>query len=241
VIAGLVSSHSKADWYLMRGTGMVALVLLTLTLTAGIAGVRRWSSPGWPRAVVTFVHRNVALLAVVFLALHVVTAVIDPYVSIGWLAAVVPLASHWDSLWVGLGAVSLDIMVALVATSLVRGHLSHRVWRTVHWLAYASWPLALVHGFESGTDSATGWARAVYIASIVVVAAAVAWRLRPTPSTVPVPAFAGDDPGIRPPDLLAGDDPGIRPPDLLAGDDPGIRPPGALAGGGPAHRMKEIS
>ena len=115
-------------------------------------GPRSRSGPGWPRAMVTFLHRNLALLAVVLLAVHITTAIIDPYVSIGWLAAVVPLASHWRSIWVGLGALALDVMLALVVTSLVRTHLSHRVWRTVHWLAYAAWPLAVVHGFESGTE-----------------------------------------------------------------------------------------
>ena len=191
MIAAVTGSHSKEIWYLMRGTGLVSLILLTLTLTAGIAGAQRWSARGWSRAAVTFVHRNASLLAVAFLAVHITTAVIDPYVSIGWLAAVVPFVSHWKSVWVGLGAVAVDIMIALVVTSLVRSHLSHRVWRAVHWLAYACWPLAVVHGFESGTDSSTGWAQAVYIASVVAVTAAAGWRLtRPAAEPVPRPATA---------------------------------------------------
>jgi sulfoxide reductase heme-binding subunit YedZ len=201
-VIALISTTSKDNWYLMRGTGMVALVLLTLTLVAGIAGVRRWSTESWPRSVVTFLHRNVALLAVVFLAIHITTAVIDADVSVGWLAAVVPFASHWKSLWVALGAISVDIMLALVVTSLVRTHLSHRVWRSIHWLAYASWPLAVLHGFESGTDSTTGWARAVYIVSIVGVAAAVVWRLVRPPSHVPTAPFTIADtapPGVAGP------------------------------------------
>jgi sulfoxide reductase heme-binding subunit YedZ len=185
VIASLAATHSKEIWYLMRGTGLVSLLLLTFTLTAGIAGVRRWSTTTWPRAVVAFLHRNLALLAVVLLAVHITTAMIDPYVSIGWLAAVVPFVSHWKSLWVGLGALALDTIIALVVTSLLRPRLGHRLWRTVHWLAYASWPLAVVHGFESGTDSSTIWARTVYIVAILAVAGAVAWRLRTGPTTVP--------------------------------------------------------
>jgi sulfoxide reductase heme-binding subunit YedZ len=199
MIAALSASHSTYNWYLMRGTGMVALVLLTLTLTAGIAGVRRWSMDGWPRAVVTFLHRNVALLAVVFLVIHIVSAMLDPYVSIGWLAAVVPFVSHWDSLWVGLGALSLDIMLALVVTSLIRTHLSHRVWQSVHWLAYASWPLAVLHGFESGTDSPDLWARAVYVISIIVVAAATIWRLRQNPVEEPTAPFSVATASFTPP------------------------------------------
>jgi sulfoxide reductase heme-binding subunit YedZ len=203
MIAALTGTHSKEIWYLMRATGMVALVLLTLTLAAGIAGVRRWSARGWAQATMTFLHRNVALLAVILLAIHVVTAIVDPYVSIGWFAAIVPLTSHWKSLWVGLGALSLDIMVALVITSLIRSHLPHRLWRAVHWLAYASWPLAVVHGFGSGTDSSTGWARAVYVASIVVVGAAVAWRISPKADPAPT-AFPDSGRARRQPADLTG-------------------------------------
>jgi sulfoxide reductase heme-binding subunit YedZ len=194
VIATLSAAHSKEIWYLMRGTGMVSLVLLTATLVAGVAGVRRWSSDGWPRAVVAYLHRNVALLAVVFLAVHIVSAMLDPYVSIGWLAAVVPFISHWKSLWVGLGALAVDAMLALVVTSLLRSHLRERTWRAVHWVAYSCWPLALAHGFTSGTDSSTGWARAVYVVAIVVVAGAVAWRLLPRRPLVVPASFAAAGP-----------------------------------------------
>src|ERR1700733_14759238 len=168
-------TQSKELWYLMRASGLVALVLLTLTMVAGVVNVRRFATARWPRAVVALLHRNVALLAVVFLAVHVVTAALDTYVAVGWLAAVLPFTSQWDRLWVGLGTASVDIMIALVVTSLLRARLTHRVWRAVHWLAYASWPLAMAHGFESGPDSGAWWARSVYVISLLAVVAAVAW------------------------------------------------------------------
>jgi methionine sulfoxide reductase heme-binding subunit len=179
-------THSKEVWYLMRASGLVALVLLTLTMVAGVVNVRRFATTRWPRAVMALLHRNVALLAVVFLAVHVVTAAVDTYVAVGWLAAVLPFTSQWDRLWVGLGTASVDIMIAVVVTSLLRARLTHRVWRAVHWLAYASWPLALIHGFAAGTDSGTGWARAVYVGAVAAVLAAAGWRLRRlTPTLVP--------------------------------------------------------
>jgi methionine sulfoxide reductase heme-binding subunit len=166
-------THSKELWYLMRASGLVALVLLTLTMVAGVVNVRRFATARWPRAVMALLHRNVALLAVVFLAVHVVTAALDTYVAVGWLAAVLPFTSQWDRLWVGLGTASVDTMIALVVTSLIRARLSYRTWRAVHWLAYASWPLAMIHGFAAGTDSGTGWARAVYVGAMAAVLAAV--------------------------------------------------------------------
>jgi predicted ferric reductase len=171
-------SQSKVLWYVMRASGLVALVLLTLTMVAGIVNVRRYATPRWPRAVIALLHRNVSLLAVVFLGVHVATAVIDTYVSVGWLAAIVPLTSHWDRFWVGLGTFSVDMMIALVVTSLLRSRLSHRTWRAVHWLAYASWPLAMAHGLGAGTDSGALWAEAVYAVSALAVVAAAGWRLR---------------------------------------------------------------
>jgi predicted ferric reductase len=182
------ANSSKDIWYLMRGTGFVALLLFTLTVVGGIVNVKRYARPGWPRLVTALLHRNVALLSVVFLAIHIVTAELDSYVKIGWLAAVVPFTSGWKPMWVGLGTVAVDCLLAIVVTSLMRSRLSHRVWRAVHWLAYVSWPLAVAHGFGSGTDRATTWARALYVLSIGVVALAVGWRLLGQPSPIPTPA-----------------------------------------------------
>jgi DMSO/TMAO reductase YedYZ heme-binding membrane subunit len=175
-------TQSKEMWYLMRGSGLVALILLTLTMVGGVVNVRRFATPRWPRAVIALLHRNVALLSVIFLAVHVATAALDSYVPVGWFATVIPFTSRWDRFWVALGTAAVDLMVALVVTSLLRSRLRHRTWRAVHWLAYACWPLAIVHGFAAGTDSGTGWAQGVYVAALISVAAAMAWRLR-RPST----------------------------------------------------------
>jgi predicted ferric reductase len=171
-------TQSKELWYVMRASGLVSLILLTLTLVLGVVNVRRYATPRWPRAVTTLLHRNVAVLAVVFLGVHVGTAVIDTDVPVGWWAGLVPLASRWDRFWVGLGTLSVDIMIALVVTSLLRARMTHRTWRAVHWLAYASWPLAMAHGFGSGTDSSAWWARGVYVVCLLAVAGAVVWRLQ---------------------------------------------------------------
>jgi DMSO/TMAO reductase YedYZ heme-binding membrane subunit len=186
-------TQSKEMWYLMRGSGLVALILLTLTMVGGVANVRRFATPRWPRAVTALLHRNVALLSVAFLAVHVATAALDSYVPVGWFAAVIPFTSRWDRFWVALGTAALDLMTALVVTSLLRSRLRHRTWRAVHWLAYACWPLAVAHGFTAGTDSGTRWAQAVYVGALISVAAALAWRWRRRPTSAPVlrpPGFA---------------------------------------------------
>lgn len=172
---------AKAAWYLMRSSGFVAFGLLTLTLALGVANVARWERGRWTRAVAALVHRNASLLATVFLAIHVVTAVSDKYVSIPVLAAIVPGMSGYDPLWVGLGALSLDVTAALVVTSLLRHRLGRRTWRVVHWVAYLAWPAALVHaigaGSGNGVDTGQWWSTAIYVSAGFVVALAIAVRL----------------------------------------------------------------
>ena len=147
---------SIALWYASRATGVVSLLLLTLVVMLGILVNRQGRLPGLPAFAVTGLHRSLSLLAVLFIAVHVATAVIDPYVSIGLAAVVIPFASAYQPLWLGLGAVALDLIAALVVTSLARAHLSRRAWRGIHWLAYAAWPVALVHGLGSSTDLRSG-------------------------------------------------------------------------------------
>jgi sulfoxide reductase heme-binding subunit YedZ len=172
-------------WYASRATGVVALLLMTAVLLLGLLVTRQGRLPGLPRFAVTGLHRNLSLIAVVFVVLHVLTAVADSYVNIPLTAAVVPLTSPYERLWLGLGAVSLDITIAVVVTSLLRRHLSRRLWRGVHLLAYASWPVAWVHSVFSSGDLRHGGLFVLAVACAVVVVIAVLWRLAVAGRDVP--------------------------------------------------------
>ena len=181
----MLASSSQALWYLTRGTGLVSLLLLTASVVLGVVGVKRWASARWPRFVTAGLHRNVSLLAVAFLVVHIVTAVADSYVTITWLNAFVPFSGTYRPLWLGLGAVAGDLLLALILTSLARPFIGYRAWRAVHWAAYACWPVALLHALGTGTDANHGWGLALTVGSLAVVAAATAWRLaRPRPARV---------------------------------------------------------
>ncbi len=164
-------------WFATRGAGIVSLLLFTAVVGLGVMTSVRWQAPSWPRFLTAEVHRRLALLSVVFLALHIVTAVVDPYASLGWISALVPFASSYRPLWLGLGVVSLDLVLALIATSLLRARIGRRAWRAIHWTAYASWPLALVHGIGTGSDAAAPWMLGIDAACLAIVGAAVAWRI----------------------------------------------------------------
>ncbi len=178
-------SGTTAFWYASRATGIVALVLLTAVLVLGILVNRQGRLPGLPRFAVTDIHRNLSLLSVAFIAIHVLTAVLDTFVHIPLLSAVIPFASGYERLWLGLGAVSLDIMLAMIVTSLLRGRMSRLLWRAIHLLAYASWPVAFAHSVGSSTDLQHGWMLDLAIGCAMIVAAAVIWRLAHAARQVP--------------------------------------------------------
>jgi predicted ferric reductase len=178
-------SADTALWYASRATGVVCLLLITAVVLLGILVTRQGRLPGLPRFAVTGLHRNLSLLAVLFLVIHVVTAILDPFVTIGWVATVVPLASPYRPVWIGLGAVALDLMAALVLTSLARARIGRRAWRAVHWLAYACWPLSLAHGLGSSGDLRSGPLLWLSAACATAVAAALAVRALARASQVP--------------------------------------------------------
>lgn len=165
-------------WYATRASGLMALILLTLTMVLGLTTSTRSRARRWPGFAQQEMHRRVSILAVVFLGIHVLTSVLDTFVHIGWVAVVVPFTSGYQSFWVGVGAVSLDLMLAVFVSSLVRARIGAGTWRAIHWLAYLSWPVALAHTFGMGTDSREHWVVVLGAVCIAAVGAAVAWRVR---------------------------------------------------------------
>jgi methionine sulfoxide reductase heme-binding subunit len=164
-------------WYTTRGAGAVSLVLLTAVVVLGIMSSRRFEATGWPRFLTTGLHRNLALVALVFLALHIVTAVVDPFTSLGWTAAVIPFSSYYRTFWLGLGTISAELFAAVTVTSLVRRFIGQRAWMAVHWLSYAAWPVGVVHGLGTGTDAWSAWLFALTCGCIGLVGFAVVYRV----------------------------------------------------------------
>jgi methionine sulfoxide reductase heme-binding subunit len=166
----------SAYWYLTRSTGAVSLILLTLSVALGVAGPVRFSSPRWPRFVLDSLHRNVSLLAIAFLLVHILTAVLDSFAPISFSDAIVPFAGSYRPFWLGLGAIAFDLLLAVALTSMVRRRLGYGAWRATHWLAYACWPIALLHGLGTGSDVKSTWLLVLNFACLAVVGLAVGIR-----------------------------------------------------------------
>ena len=174
-MSGLLDDQTL--WYVSRATGLVSLILLTITLLLGVTASTRLASANWPRFVTQGLHRNVSLFAVVLLVVHVAAVVVDDYVPIHLSDVIIPFRAAYRPFWLGLGVVSFDLLIVLVITSLLRQRLGYGTWRVVHWIAYASWPLAVVHGLGTGSDPRQRWALVLTVACAVVVLLAIAWRI----------------------------------------------------------------
>ena len=170
---------SELAWHLSRATGVVGLVLMTAVVVLGLLTSGRRRPSGATTTVVVALHRWLALGVVAFLVVHVVTAVADGYVDIGWLATLVPLTSGYETWQVALGTLTVDLLLAVVVTSLLRHRIPERAWRAVHWLGLAAWPVALVHGFAMGTSDRPVL-RGATVLCTVVGSAAIGWRLTAT-------------------------------------------------------------
>jgi methionine sulfoxide reductase heme-binding subunit len=165
-------------WYFGRATGFVALILLTAIIVLGVLGPLRVSTTSWPRFAIRTVHRDMSLLALLVIVVHVVVLLLDGYVHIPLSAAVLPFGSSYQPFWTGMGALAFDLLLAIIVTSLMRRRLGYGTWRFIHWFTYVSWPIAVAHGIGAGSDSSSAWALCLTIVCIAIVAAAVAMRVQ---------------------------------------------------------------
>lgn len=171
---------SSPLWYITRSTGISAFVVLTLTTLLGVASTQRaLASRAWPRFATQQLHRNISLLAMALLVVHIVTTLLDSYVDVGWLSMVIPFWSSYRTTGVALGTLAFDLIALVTVTSLVRLRLSARLWRALHLTSYAAWPLALLHFLLTGTDTAHGrWGIWLGLGCAAAVLAAGGLRVR---------------------------------------------------------------
>jgi DMSO/TMAO reductase YedYZ heme-binding membrane subunit len=161
---------------------MVALILFTLVATLGTLVANRVGGTVVGRFEVNELHRSVSIVAVIFLALHITTTVIDSYVPTGWISILVPMTSAYRRVGVAVGAVAFDLILAVWLSSLLKVRVKNETWRFIHWFSWLAFSSALVHAYLTGTDAKNGVGLAVVAACAACVAAAALWRYvkRPT-------------------------------------------------------------
>jgi len=188
--AAAAVAGSQDLWFVSRASGLALLVAFSAVMVLGVAARLGSASKRWPRFVLAELHRTLALFSVAFLGLHVVTAILDPFVRIGWAATVLPFTSPYRTLAIGLGTLAVDLGGAVLVTSVARRRLGYRAWRAVHWLAYLAWPVAFVHSLAAGTDLRIWWVALIEWGCAAAVATAIVARLlqrirHPAPASEP--------------------------------------------------------
>lgn len=177
VLTTATASNPSPLWFATRGAGVVTLVVLSVTVILGIVTSLRWEGRNTPRFVTATLHRNLSLFAIVLLAVHIAAAVLDPFAGIRAADAVIPFAGAYRTVWLGLGVLAAEVLAAVALTSVARRRVGPRTWRVIHWTAYASWPLAMIHGLGTGTDAQEPWLIGVSAACATGVMLALVMRL----------------------------------------------------------------
>ena len=172
-----MTSWNAVTWDTARAGGLISYVLLTTAVCLGLVLRNRWQSTRWPRLVTNELHGYVSLLALVFIAVHVVAVAVDPFTHFGLSAVLVPFASHYRPVWMGLGIVALYLLLAVWVSSRLRRRIGHRLWRRIHVLAFAVYLAATLHGLGTGSDTRTIWGGALYTTSVALVGSLLAVRL----------------------------------------------------------------
>lgn len=168
-----------ALWYLARGTGVVCLVMLTVSVVLGVGSRSGRPAFGLPRFAVALVHRNASLIAIGLVVIHMTSLFFDPYAQLRLVDLVVPFGAAYRPLWLGLGTLAAEALFVVVVTSLLRARIGVGAWRSIHWISYGLWPAAWLHGFFTGSDSGEVWLRVIAIGCVLAVAAAGVWRCVP--------------------------------------------------------------
>ena len=166
-------------WFVARGSGMVAYVLLTAAVIVGIALSRRWHSAIWPHLMVERVHRWLTSTLYAFLLIHTVAIWQDPFTHFRLVDVLVPFASTYRPVWLSMGIVAAELGLAIGASALLRRWIGYRVWHVLHLLTYLLFPLSLLHALGTGTDTRMTWATFLYVWSVLLVLGALIWRTLP--------------------------------------------------------------
>ena len=175
-VVAAIGGNPKVLWYLTRATGIIAILLLALVVILGMVTATKAAPKGFAKFLVPDLHRRLSISAAVFLGIHIVTALLDSFVHIGLAASIIPFVSSYRPIWVGFGAISFDLLLVVIATSVARHRFSQGPWKKIH---YASWlvvTFAIFHAMGTGSDARVGLVEGIYMALVGVVALAAIFR-----------------------------------------------------------------
>jgi sulfoxide reductase heme-binding subunit YedZ len=169
-------SSSPAIWYAARASGVAAYVVLSIVVSLGLTLGKKAQSPRWPRFSIEEVHRFGGLLVGSLIGVHVVAIAVDSFLPFSLTQLLVPFTASYRPLWTGLGIAAAELLVALAITNHYRRRLPYRFWRRAHYLNFAIWAFASLHGLMGGTDRGALWLAILYGLSVATVLMLLLWR-----------------------------------------------------------------
>jgi sulfoxide reductase heme-binding subunit YedZ len=157
--AASTTLQSHGWWLASRASGLVALVLVTISVGLGLAMAGKvMRRPGLSRKLLA-IHEQTALAGIVAIAVHGITLLGDPWLHPGISGVTVPFAMGFRPLWTGLGVVAGYLAVLLGLSFYARRRIGARLWRKAHRATVVVYLLGLVHAFGAGTDASAVWFR----------------------------------------------------------------------------------
>jgi methionine sulfoxide reductase heme-binding subunit len=169
-------TSSPAIWYAARASGVAAYVVLSIVVSLGLALGGKAQNRRWPRFSVEEIHRFGGLLVGSLIGVHVLAIAADSFLPFSLTQLLVPFTSTYRPLWTGLGIAAAEILVALAITNHYRRRLPYGFWRRAHYLNFAVWGFAALHGLMAGTDRGAPWLAVVYGVSVATVLMLLLWR-----------------------------------------------------------------
>ena len=182
-LAGVLSQpisiiDSKMFWYISRGSGIIAFLLLWLSMLLGLFMTTRIIPRGSSYQATNELHKFVSWLGLAFILLHAIILLGDEYIQIAAWQLFIPFTIFsYHPLSVGGGQIVFYIWLVLLFSFSFKKKIGQRTWRIIHYLGFAAFWIVLAHGILSGTDSATLGMQLVYWTSAASVLLLTIYRI----------------------------------------------------------------
>jgi DMSO/TMAO reductase YedYZ heme-binding membrane subunit len=172
-------ADSKTVWYVIRATGIIAYVLLAISVVLGLLITGRVVPSGRPRVDVYEIHLFTSLLALAFALAHALSLLLDNFVTFSPVQILVPFTSNYRPFSVALGIVGIYLTAAVYGSFWIRRRIGYRRWRVFHYMTFAAFVLLTIHGILSGADAHTAWMIVIVIAACLTVTALTIYHAAP--------------------------------------------------------------
>jgi hypothetical protein len=150
-----VRISADIERFLLFYSGVFALVALTAVVGAGLLATERILMTPERRIMAQGLHRMISLFAISALANHIMLEILAHRVDV--IDGFVPFMAARRTFFMGLGTLASDLFIVVMITGIMRARFATRaprwLWRALHAIAYAAWPLAILHGLLAGRSA----------------------------------------------------------------------------------------